>query len=110
MKRALILFFVAAFLISVSGCRTKSEYDKLAEEKRVVDKKYEQLSLKEASLREENSARQKEIKSLDAELKKAKAKIGDLEKKLTVSKAKTRDLEKKIAELKNLNQTNERGI
>ncbi len=83
MKKALILFLAAAFLISVSGCVGKTQYDKLVDEKTALEKKSEDLSSKEVELRDEISSRQKEIKDLRNELKEAKVKIRSLEREIT---------------------------
>ena len=83
MKKALILFLVATFLISISGCTSRTEYDKLVDEKTALEKKTEELSSKEIELKDEISSRQKEIKSLRDELREAKRKIKSLQKELT---------------------------
>ena len=83
MKKALILFLVAAFLISISGCASRTEYDKLVDEKTALEKKTEKLSSKEIELKDEISSRQKEIRGLRDELREAKREIRSLERELT---------------------------
>lgn len=87
MKRALILFLVAAFLISVWGCTPKSEYQKLLDEKTAVERKCSDLTAKNTSLNDEITARKNESKALGVELRKAQATVKNLEKELTKLKA-----------------------
>ncbi len=89
MKRVLILFLVAAFLISVWGCVAKTKYDGLLEEKAALEKKSEELSAKETELRSEITTRQKDIRGLRMELKQAKTSIRSLERKIAEEKAKS---------------------
>ena len=97
MKKALILFLIATFLISISGCASRTEYDKLVDEKTALEEKTEELSLKETELRDEISSRQKEIKSLRDELRGAKRKIRSLEKELTkLEEIKSEPVESKV--------------
>ena len=62
MKRVLVLCLIAAFLVSVSGCAAKSEYDKLLAEKAAVQSKCNELSSAKVHLESQLTAKQKEIK------------------------------------------------
>jgi len=88
MKRIVVLFLIAAFIISVSGCAAKSEYDKLLDEKASVQKKCDDLLSKNVQLRLTISTRGMEIKDLKSELKSREAEVRDLRKDLTKVNAK----------------------
>ena len=87
MKRALALFLVALFLVSVAGCTPKSEYDKLLVEKASVQKKCDELSSVKVNLEGQLTAKQKEIRKLSDELKQAEAKLNEVTKELKKAKA-----------------------
>lgn len=86
MKRALVLFLIITLSFSISGCVAKTRHAKLLEEKKMVEKNYEELMAKEEELRAEITARRDDIKNLRVELKEAKAKIRDLDAQLSESK------------------------
>lgn len=96
MKKAIILFLAIVFLTSIAGCVGKTEYDKLISEKTVLEKKSEELSLKETELKNEISSRREEIKTLRNELRDAKRKIQSLEREII-------KLEKSESESKEVN-------
>ena len=83
MKKVVSLFLAVAFLVSVSGCVGRTEYDRLVSEKTDLEKKSEELSLKETELKNEISSRREEIKTLRSELRDAKRKIQSLEREMT---------------------------
>ena len=87
MKKVLVLFLIAAFLTTVSGCTPKSEYDKLLDEKAGIAKKCKELSSDRTQLNQTISARQMEIKDLRNDLRNANAKIKNLQRGLAKVKA-----------------------
>lgn len=82
MKRLLVFTVIAALLISLPGCVTKTKHDKLQQEKAQLEKTCEDLKEKEAGLKNEISARQNEVRDLRAELKQAKNDLKILNKQL----------------------------
>lgn len=101
MNKVLVSILAFAFLVSVSGCTTKSEHDKVLKEKASIKREYTKLTqentdlkgristlqkVKEdvarltqenARLKGENSTLQKEKEGLEQQLKEATAKVGN---------------------------------
>lgn len=94
MKRVLVLFLIATLLFSISGCVAKTEHARLLEEKRIVEKNYEELVAKDKELRAEISVRRDDIRDLRTELKAAKAKIRNLDVQLAESKEEIAEFKK----------------
>ena len=100
MKRAVALFMCVVFLLSVSGCTPKSEYDKLMDEKAAIEKKCNDITSAKARMADEIAAQKKEIAELKDSLSKASASAKDLERELLRATANTKKLEAEIEKLK----------
>jgi predicted nucleic acid-binding Zn-ribbon protein len=87
MKKMVSFLLIASFIISVSGCTAKSEYEKLLDEKASIQKRCDGLRLEKEDLKEAIGAREMEIKDLKTALKKAEARAKSFEKGLADSKA-----------------------
>ena len=94
MKRVSVLFLIAIFVVSISGCVGRTQHAKLLQEKKAVEKKCEELLVREKGLKDEIYARQDDIKGLRTELKKAKAQIRDLDMELAKAKGESAEFKK----------------
>ena len=82
MRKILILCLVALFALSVSGCSSKTEYDKLFDEKEALVKKIASISSEKTDLAKTIVSRDMEIRDLKSELKTVNSKLSVLEKEL----------------------------
>ena len=95
MKKVLALFLVCAFLVTVSGCTTKSEYDKLMDKKNAAEKRTEQIATEKADLAKTIQSRERELKDLRNQLKDMTARAQDLERQLAKANSALQDMQKK---------------
>jgi len=87
MKKFLVLLVVAAFVVSSWGCASKSEYDKLMDQKKVVEKKVTELNAEKAKLKKTITSREMQIKDLKAEVSKTATAVSQMEKELNSLKS-----------------------
>lgn len=87
MKKTLCLILLVAIMFSFAGCAKKSQYEKLMDEKNLLDKKNASLTDASAKLNQKIIALQKEIQDLNVSLKKASAEKRILQKELAEAKA-----------------------
>ena len=88
MRKILILCLVALFALSVSGCSSKTEYDKLFDEKEALVKKIASISSEKTDLAKTIVSRDMEIRDLKSELKTVNSKLSVLEKELAAKTVK----------------------
>jgi len=69
MKKFLLLFLAVALVISVTGCSSKTEYDKLLDEKKELVKKQANLVTEKLALKKTIGSREMEVKDLQTKLK-----------------------------------------
>ena len=100
MKRIVGLVLIAVFIIAVSGCAPKSEYDKLMAEKSRLDVKYNELSTAKVKIDAEIVGKLKDIKTLKDDLGKANGTINDLKRELGKANARVKSLEEELKKLK----------
>lgn len=91
MKRILALFLIATFLVSASGCASKTEYDRLIDQKAAVEKKVQTLAVEKENLRQTIASRDMQIKDLANKLKSAEAKVRSIEAELANVNVKTQN-------------------
>ncbi len=94
MKKVFILFLIGTFLISVAGCTAKTDYDVLLDEKAAVQKKCNDLSSERERLKGQITSHQKQIKTLQEQLKKRADQASVLERELAKAKVKIKELQK----------------
>ena len=87
MKKLLILLVLVAFVVSAWGCASKSEYDKLMDQKKVAEKKVTELNAEKASLKKTITSREMQIKDLKAEVAKTSTAVSQMEKELNSLKS-----------------------
>lgn len=100
MKNIMIILLIAAFLIPLSGCVSKTEYESLVEEKSTVDKKIEDFLSNEVKVVKELAGKQKEVNKLKAALAQANAKIKELTNRLSEVKTTIKSIEEKMPAIK----------
>ena len=79
MRRVLALVLITVFVLSVAGCASKTEYDKLVDQKAAVEKKVSDLSADIVTHKKTIAARDMELKDLRNSLKAAEIKARNLE-------------------------------
>lgn len=85
MNRVVILVLAFGLLVSISGCTTKSEYDKLFNEKASIEKECTQLTQENARLEDQISTLQK-VKEDLAKLTQENARLKDKSSTLQTEK------------------------
>jgi len=95
MRKVLILLLLVSFLVPVLGCASKTEYDKLLDQKAAAEKRLEDANAQQEDLRKTISTREMEIKDLknqlqnsQRELAKSKAEVAKLTQELSGLKSK----------------------
>ncbi|NQU95798.1 MAG: hypothetical protein HQ549_06220 [Candidatus Omnitrophica bacterium] len=78
MRRILALVLIAVFMLSIAGCASKTEYDKLIDQKAAVEKKVLDLSADIDTHKKTIAARDMELRDLRSSLKAAEAKANSL--------------------------------
>ncbi len=86
MRRILALALITVFILSVAGCASKTEYDKLIEQKAAVEKKILTLSADVDTHKKTIAARDMELRDLRSSLRAAEAKARSLEAEVAKSK------------------------
>jgi peptidoglycan hydrolase CwlO-like protein len=87
MKKILCLMLLVVITFSFVGCAKKSPYEKLMDEKNLIDRRNVSLVDANAKLNEKLASLQKEIQSLNDSLKKLSAENRILQKELTQAKS-----------------------
>jgi len=80
MKKVLVLLVVAAFIVTAWGCASKTEYDKLMDQKKAAEQKVNELNAEKAQLKQTIASREMQIKDLKNEVSKTNATINQMEK------------------------------
>ncbi len=94
MRRVLALLLIAAFIFSISGCSSKSEYEKLMDQKDIAEKKITSLVGEKEDAKKSLSAKEMELKDKTNEIKNLNARIKDLESQLAKTKSELEALQK----------------
>ena len=82
MRRILALVLITVFILSAAGCASKTEYDKLIDQKAAVEKKVLALTADINASRKTIVARDMELRDLRSSLKAAEAKVKSLEEQV----------------------------
>ncbi len=93
MKKILLLFLAVALVISVTGCSSKTEYDKLLDEKKELVKKQTDLVTEKLALKKTIASREMEVRDLQTKLRIEQATSKALKTELEKIKAKVAAVE-----------------
>ena len=88
MKKFLLLCLAVALVISVTGCSSKTEYDKLLDEKKELVKTQANLVTEKLALKKTIASREMEVRDLQTKLKTEQATSKALKAELEKIKSK----------------------